>query len=76
MVVKCGVFQISQNIETIHNQYLKYILKIGSRSINNIVLGELGRFKLKGILSRECLISGYTSSQVRAIKFHMHYITK
>ena len=40
-------FSNLQKIETFYIQYLKHILKIGSRSINNIVLGELGRFKIE-----------------------------
>ncbi len=48
-------FSNLQNIETFHKQYLKYILKNGSRSINNIVLGELGLFKIERYIKQRML---------------------
>ncbi len=40
-------FTKTDKVETFHNQFLKHLLHLGSRSINNMVLGETGRCKLE-----------------------------
>ena len=48
-------FSNIQNIETFHIQYCKYILKINPRSVNNIALGELGRYKMEKYIKQRML---------------------
>ncbi len=40
----CKVWGFSniQSVEIFHNQYCKYLLRLGTKSINNITLGEFG----------------------------------
>ena len=53
----CEVWGFSklQNIEIFHNQFCKFLLKIGPKSINNITLGELGRFKVEKFVKQRML---------------------
>ena len=48
-------FSNIKNIEIFHNQYCKYILRLGSRSINNFALGELGRLKMEKFVNQRML---------------------
>lgn len=45
----CEIWGFSniKDIEIFHNQFCKRILNVGKNTINNMVLGELGRFKIE-----------------------------
>lgn len=53
----CEIWGFSdlKDIELFHHQFCKYILRIGPRSINNIALGELGRFKIEKHIKQRML---------------------
>ncbi len=42
------------DIEILHNQFCKQMMRLGKKSTNCMVLGELGRHKLERPLRREC----------------------
>ncbi len=55
MSVKYVCFSNIQNIEVFPNQYCKHLLKIGSKSINNITLGELGLYRIEKFIKQRML---------------------
>ena len=44
-----------ENVEIFHNQFCKYILKLGTKTVNNMALGELGRFKIEKHIKQKML---------------------
>ncbi len=48
-------FSNLKDMEIFHNQFCKHILRIGTRSINNIAIGELGRFKIEKYVKQRML---------------------
>lgn len=48
-------FADTKSLEVFHNQYCKYILRLGSNTINNLVLGELGRYKIEKFVKQRML---------------------
>ena len=48
-------FSNTQGIEVFQSQFFKHILKLGTRSMNNLVLGELGRLKVEKYIKQRML---------------------
>ncbi len=44
-----------QNVEVFDNQYCKHLLNLGSKTVNNIALGELGWFKIETFVKERML---------------------
>ncbi len=53
----CEVWCFSniQSVEIFHKQYCKYLLRLGTKSINSIALGELGWFKVEIYIKQHML---------------------
>ncbi len=48
-------FANTQNIEVFQNQYFKHLLKLGGKTINNVVLGEREHFKIEKYIKQRML---------------------